>query len=51
VENQSELCALSLSKRASTARICFCEKLAQEGVQFAHPTRTLYLRQDTAAGN
>jgi small-conductance mechanosensitive channel len=27
------------------------EKLAQEGVQFAYPTRTLYLRQDTAAGN
>jgi small-conductance mechanosensitive channel len=27
------------------------EKLAQEGVQFAYPTRTLYLRQDAAAGN
>jgi small-conductance mechanosensitive channel len=26
------------------------EKLAQEGVQFAYPTRTLYLRQDAAAG-
>jgi small-conductance mechanosensitive channel len=27
------------------------EKLAQAGVQFAYPTRTLYLRQDTAAGH
>jgi len=27
------------------------EKLAQEGVQFAYPTRTLYLRQDAAAGS
>lgn len=27
------------------------EKLAQEGVQFAYPTRTLYLRQDAAAGD
>jgi len=27
------------------------EKLAQEGVQFAYPTRTLYLRQEPAAGN
>jgi small-conductance mechanosensitive channel len=26
------------------------EKLAQEGVQFAYPTRTLYLRQEAAAG-
>ena len=26
------------------------QKLAQEGVQFAYPTRTLYLRQDAAAG-
>lgn len=27
------------------------EKLAQEGVQFAYPTRTLYLRQQAAAGS
>lgn len=27
------------------------EKLAQEGVQFAYPTRTLYLRQDAAASS
>jgi len=26
------------------------EKLAQEGVQFAYPTRTLYIRQDAATG-
>jgi small-conductance mechanosensitive channel len=26
------------------------EKLAQEGVQFAYPTRTLYVRQEAAAG-
>ncbi|MDH3319019.1 MAG: mechanosensitive ion channel family protein [Betaproteobacteria bacterium] len=27
------------------------DKLAQEGVQFAYPTRTLYLRQESAAGS
>jgi len=27
------------------------DKLAQEGVQFAYPTRTLYLRQEAAAGS
>ena len=37
--------------RRRAINLAVFEKLAAEGVQFAYPTRTLYLRQDTAAGN
>ena len=37
--------------RQQAINLAIFEKLAQEGVQFAYPTRTLYLRQDAAAGS
>ncbi len=39
---------MRIRERLSSGNI---DKLAQEGVQFAYPTRTLYLRQEAAAGS
>lgn len=36
--------------RQQAINLAIFDKLAQEGVHFAYPTRTLYLRQDAAAG-
>jgi small-conductance mechanosensitive channel len=36
--------------RQQAINMAIFEKLAQEGVQFAYPTRTLYLKQDAADG-
>lgn len=37
--------------RQQAINLAIFEKFASEGVQFAYPTRTLYLRQDAAAGS
>lgn len=37
--------------RQQAINLAIYEKFASEGVQFAYPTRTLYLRQDAAAGS
>lgn len=37
--------------RQQAINLAIFDKLAQEGVQFAYPTRTLYLRQEAAAGS
>lgn len=37
--------------RQQAINLAIFEKLASEGVQFAYPTRTLYLRQESAAGS
>jgi small-conductance mechanosensitive channel len=37
--------------RRQAINLAIFEKLASEGVQFAYPTRTLYLRQESAAGS
>jgi small-conductance mechanosensitive channel len=37
--------------RQQAINLAIYEKLASEGVQFAYPTRTLYLRQESAAGS
>jgi small-conductance mechanosensitive channel len=37
--------------RQQAINLAIFEKLASESVQFAYPTRTLYLRQESAAGD
>jgi small-conductance mechanosensitive channel len=37
--------------RQQAINLAIYEKFASEGVQFAYPTRTLYLRQESAAGS
>jgi hypothetical protein len=37
--------------RQQAINLAIFDKLKQEGVQFAYPTRTLYLWQDAAAGS
>lgn len=37
--------------RQQAINLAIFDRLAQEGVQFAYPTRTLYLRQEAAAGS